>query len=77
MGQGLSVGAEHLVVGAAESLDLLLLLGLDALLGVLGSLLLPDAGALGLVEDQAGRAGKLVGDAVHAVVEPECVEQQC
>ena len=40
-------------------------------LGKLGSLFLPDTSALGLVEDQAGGTGKLVGGAVDAIVEPD------
>ena len=53
---------------------LTLLIRLLALLGELRGLLLPDASALGLVEDQSGGARQLVGSAVDAVVEPELIK---
>ena len=71
MSQGLTIGAEGIPNGAAESRNLVLLLQvLHALLGKGGGLLLPDAGALGFVEHQGRRAVVGVRESVDAVVVP-------
>ena len=68
--QGDAVRPDGLTLGALETLDVGLHRGGLALPGERAGLLLPDAGSLGLVEDQGWGAVVDVGVAVHAVVVP-------